>query len=213
MEHLIISIDDERVKYLKKRDSKLSLVIDYIGSVKYSYCNDYFKFLVGEIVGQMLSNKVSYIIEKRLISLCNDNVSPEKIIELSIDRLRSIGLSYAKSNYLHNLSNAVLKNEINLIELNSLSDNDIIKNLTKIKGIGKWTTKMFLIFALQRENVLPFEDGAFLQSYKWLYNTKDVRPKSIQQQCECWNPYSSIAARYLYMALDSGLTKKELTMP
>lgn len=213
MEHLIISTDDERVKYLKQKDAKLSFVIDYIGSVKYSYCNDYFKFLVGEIVGQMLSNKVGYIIEKRLISLCNDDVSPERIIELSIEQLRSIGLSYAKSNYLHNLSTAVLKKEINLTELNNLSDNDIIKNLTQIKGIGKWTAKMFLIFALQRENVLPFEDGAFLQSYKWLYNTKDIRPKSIKQQCECWNPYSSIAARYLYMALDNGLTKRAFSMP
>lgn len=66
---------------------------------------------------------------------------------------------------------------------------------------------MYLIFFLQRENILPYEDGAFLQAYKWLYNTKKVAPESISRKCRKWKPYQSIGARYMYQALDRGLTK------
>jgi DNA-3-methyladenine glycosylase II len=66
---------------------------------------------------------------------------------------------------------------------------------------------MYLLFFLQREDILPYEDGAFLQAYKWLYNTKVIKPESIVRRCKQWKPYTSIAARYMYRALDTGLTK------
>ena len=68
---------------------------------------------------------------------------------------------------------------------------------------------MYLIFVLDRQDVLPFEDGAFLQSYRWLYNTTDTTPASVKKKCANWNPYYSIAARYLYRILDLGLTKED----
>lgn len=77
----------------------------------------------------------------------------------------------------------------------------------QIKSIG--TAKMYLIFVLNRQNVLPVEDVAFLQSYKWLYKTDDISKDSVMKKCKKWSPYSSIAARYLYRALDTGLTKNE----
>ncbi|MCC8014242.1 MAG: hypothetical protein LIO87_03520 [Eubacterium sp.] len=79
----------------------------------------------------------------------------------------------------------------------------------KILGIGKWTAKMYLIFVLDCPDVLPVEDAAFLQAYKWLYKTEDCSEKSVYKKCKKWKPYSSIAARYLYRALDMGYTKKE----
>jgi DNA-3-methyladenine glycosylase II len=91
-----------------------------------------------------------------------------------------------------------------------LSDEEVSKRLTSIKGIGNWTAKMYLLFFLQREDILPYEDGAFLQSYKWLYNTSKVDKESITKRCKKWKPYTSIGARYLYKALDNGLVNEPI---
>ncbi len=106
--------------------------------------------------------------------------------------------------YIKNLASE----SIDLKKIELMEDKEVIKELVRIKGIGDWTAKMYLIFVLNRQDVLPFEDGAFLQAYKWLYKTEDTTPVSIKKKCNKWKPYSSIAARYLYRALDAGLTKE-----
>jgi len=78
---------------------------------------------------------------------------------------------------------------------------------SKVKGIGVWTSKMYLIFFLKRKDVLPYEDVAFIQAFKWLYDSNEATSESIKNTCEKWKPYSSIGALYMYRALDSGLTK------
>lgn len=104
---------------------------------------------------------------------------------------------------------AQVNSDLHTLLLPELDDESVIKQLTAIKGIGNWTAKMYLIFVLDRQDILPTEDVAFLQAYKWLYKTTDRSPASITNKCTKWKPYSSIAARYLYRALDSGLTKTE----
>ena len=104
-------------------------------------------------------------------------------------------------------------NLTNVLESGSLSiemsDTEVIHEMTKIRGIGTWTAKMYLMFVLNRPDILPVEDGAFLQGYRWAYKTDDYKPASIAKKCKKRKPYSSIAARYLYRALDMGLTKEE----
>ena len=90
-----------------------------------------------------------------------------------------------------------------------MDDKQAIKELTKISGVGNWTAKMFLIFVLNRSDILPYEDVAFLQGYGWLYKTNDFSKASVEKKCKKWKPYSSIAARYMYKALDGGHTKEE----
>ena len=144
------------------------------------------------------------------MELCSSNISPETVLDLSIEQLRSIGLSQSKSEYITNLARLANEGKIDFNSLCLMSDEDVIKSLTAIKGIGNWTAKMFLIFFLQREDVLPYEDGAFLQSYKWLYNTSKLDKTSIIQRCKKWKPYTSIGARYMYRALDMGLVKQPI---
>lgn len=212
MSDVVFTLDDKRIQYLKRRDSKLSLVIDRIGPIKSYVPEDIFGFIVGEIVGQMLSNKVGDILEARLRKLCNNNISYQNILGLRSEEMRSIGLAYSKCEYLHNFATAVQNGSIVLDDLMTMDENEAFKKLTSIRGIGSWTAKMVLLFCLLREDVLPFEDGAFLQSYKWLYQTDDISRKSIEKTCSCWKPYSSIAARYMYRALDYGLTKKDVAL-
>ena len=199
----------EAVEHLISADSRLKKVIESVGELQiYKYgSSDVLIFLVREIVGQMISSGVKKLIFQRLLDLCNNNITPETLNNLTVEQLHEIGLSNAKSNYILNLAHLVSVKAIDFDYINSLNDDEALNELVKIKGIGKWTAKMYLIFFLQRENILPYEDGAFLQAYKWLYNTKNVTPESISRKCKKWKPYQSIGARYMYQALDRGLTK------
>jgi len=200
----------DALQHLKNADPRLSKVIDKIGSLDYlAYNNhpDSFIFLVKEIIGQMISSSVKKVIWERFLALCNSVVTPSSVSNLSIEQLRGIGLSQSKSSYILNLAKIVINEEINFSQLETMSDDEVLSILTSIKGIGNWTAKMYLLFFLQREDILPYEDGAFLQAYKWLYNTKVTKPDSISRRCKKWKPYSSIGARYMYRALDTGLTK------
>ena len=111
--------------------------------------------------------------------------------------------------YIRGLTNAVESGDLDFKKLETMNDDEVINELTSLHGIGTWTAKMYLIFALNRQDVLPYEDVAFLQGYEWLYKTKDRSKAAVEKKCKKWKPYSSIAARYLYRALDSGLTKNE----
>lgn len=200
----------DAIQHLKNVDYKLAKVIERIGRINYSSysnCQDSFVFITREIIGQMISSNVKKVIWDRFVKLCNNNISPNVVDKLSVEDLRSIGLSQSKSTYIKNLADLVINEKCNFSDLNTLTDNEVMKRLTSIKGIGNWTAKMYLIFFLQREDVLPFEDGAFIQAYKWLYNTKNINPESIARKCKKWKPYTSVGARYMYRALDSGLTK------
>lgn len=202
-----IMLDDKRIIYLSNRDKRLAKVIQAIGPIKVSEHNDEFSFIVCEIIGQMLSNKVADVMIDRLSRQCGGLIIMETIKDVGADGLKSIGLSSAKVSYIQNMIGAIELGELNFDDLREKDDETIIKELKKIKGIGNWTAKMYLLFVLRRENILPYEDGAFLQGYKWLYKTGDVSKDSILRRCNKWEPYSSLAARYMYKAVDFGLTK------
>lgn len=204
-----IAITDKSIQHLIKHDKRLAKVITTVGEIECRTHDDPYAFIVMEIVGQMLSNKVAAVISTRLRELCTGTIVPEVIGTLTLEDLRSIGLSMAKCEYIKAFTDAVLNESIDFNEFANLPDGEVIRRLTAIRGIGKWTAKMYLIFVLQREDVLPIEDGAFMQGYKWLYKTQDVLPQTVSKKCRKWKPYSSIAARYLYRAVDLGLIKTE----
>ena len=198
-----------QVIYLCSKDKRLAKVIDMVGEITYSTHDDGYAFLTHEIIEQMLSIKAGAKIYGRLSELCLGHITPESISKLSDEEIRGTGTSSSKVRYIRSLTQAVTTGQLILDQLPNLKDDDVIKQLTAIKGIGEWTAKMYLIFVLNRADVLPIEDVAFLQSYKWLYKTDDVSKESIQKKCKKWKPYSSIAARFMYRALDMGLTKEE----
>ena len=207
---IILTKDSDSIKYLSKKDKRLAKVISIIGDISYiPHENDPYSFLIHEIIEQMLSIKAGAKIYERLNQLCNDNITPQTINALSDEQIKSIGTAGNKVKYIRCVTNAVLKNELDFNQLQTLTDQEVLKKLTSIKGVGTWTAKMYLIFVLNRQDILPYEDVAFIQAYSWLYKTSDCTRTSIEKKCKKWKPYSSIAARYLYKALDTGLTKTE----
>lgn len=203
----ILNRDKTPVKYLIKQDPKFEKIVNLVGEITYVPYKDPFVFLINTIVGQMLSNKVARILRDRILELCNGSVSIKKIEEISDSQLRNIGISYSKIGFIRNLTASIKNGILDFDKFQSMSDEEILNNLTKVRGIGSWTAKMFMIFVLNKEDVLPYEDTAFLQSYKWMYTTSKTTPSAVKKKCKKWSPYSSIAARYLYKALDKGLTK------
>lgn len=206
---ITLNMEHPAVQYLCKKDKRLAKVIQMVGSITYSPYTNGYPFLVHEIIEQMLSIKAGQKIYARLKELCGGIVSPNSVARLTDDEIRSIGTSKSKVAYIRNITDAIISSDLLLDDLANQTDAEVTATLTKIRGIGNWTAKMYLIFVLNRQDILPWEDGAFLQSYRWMYKTDDTSQKSVEQKCQKWKPYSSIGARFLYRALDMGLTKSE----
>lgn len=208
----IITLNSESlpIQHLLRKDKRLAKVISMVGDISYEpHSDDPYSFLIHEIIEQMMSIKAGQKIYSRLENLCGGNVAPDTISKLTDEQIRSTGTSNAKVSYIRNVTDAVNTGQLDFNALSAVSDEEVIKTLTSLRGLGTWTAKMYLLFVLNRQDVLPYEDGAFLQSYRWLYKTDDCSPSSIKKKCSKWRPYSSTAARYMYRALDMGLTKKE----
>lgn len=200
------------IKHLISVDKKLASAINVIGNLEYSLYDDSFAFLVDTIIGQMLSNQVANVLSERMLNLCNGRVFPEAIKKLDILKIKSIGISQKKADYIYQLADKLLADTSFFNRLTHASDEKAIIELTSLHGIGNWSAKMYLIFVLNRQDILPFEDGAFLQAYRWLYQTELLSSKEVIQKCQIWKPYSSIAARYLYRVLDDGYVKKDISL-
>ena len=204
-------LSSPEIQYLCAKDKRLAKVISVIGPISYAKreAGDAYAFLVHEIIEQMLSAKAGNAIYRRLEALCGNNVCPDAINRLTDEEIRSIGTANSKVGFIRNLTNVVLSGELCFECLESLPDRQVMDSLMTVKGIGTWTAKMYLLFVLDRKDILPYEDVAFIQSYQWLYKTPDRNAAAIKKKCKKWSPYSSLAARYLYRALDTGLTKEE----
>jgi DNA-3-methyladenine glycosylase II len=203
------TLDSPEIQALCAADTQLALLIRFYGELSYTPHPDPFVHTVENIIGQMLSSKAADAIATRLYNLCGGTLTADAVLNLHVPALRGIGLSANKAGYILNIAALTNDQPGFFNSLRALSDEDVIKKLTALRGLGTWSAKMYLIFVLDRPDVLPYEDGAFLQAYKWLYNDSNisVTPAAIIEKCAPWTPYSSIAARYLYRALDSGLTR------
>ena len=203
------SISSPEVRHLREADGRLAAVIGHYGDLEYKVHADHFRFVVEAIIGQMLSNKVADIIIGRMDGLCGGDVSCSKVLSLGFEKIRAIGLSRSKTDSILGFAGLVSDDPGFFQELGQAPEAEVLSRLTSIRGIGNWTAKMYLIFSLDKLDVLPYEDGAFLQVYKWLYKTEEVSVKSIVKRCGPWSPYSSLAARYLYRVLDNNLMDDE----
>ncbi|KRM86973.1 DNA-3-methyladenine glycosylase family protein [Lacticaseibacillus thailandensis] len=203
-----LTADTPAVRYLCAKDKHLAKVIQMVGSISYTLAPSPYAFMVREIINQMLSNKVAAVFSRRLAALVAGPVTPGAIHQLTDAQLLSIGISRAKVRYIRALTDAVVNHTIDFDQYPDMSDTEVLHDLTSVRGIGNWSAKMYLIFVLDRPDVLPFEDVAFLQGYSWVYKTNDWHRQAVMKKCRKWHPYRAIAARYMYRAVDMELTKK-----
>ena len=151
------------------------------------------------------STKAATTIHRRLIELVGNGVAtPESIAPLADAQLRSVGLSRQKTAYLRDLCAKVASGEVHLDALGHMADDEVIAELTKIKGVGRWTAEMFLMFRLHRPDVLPVGDLGIVNAVKNVYNLrKKPTANRIVKIGEAWRPYRSVASWYLWRSLDN----------
>jgi len=191
------------VAHLKKCDPVLRAIIERVGPCRMEFGPAEFSSLAEAIVYQQLNGKAAVTIFKRFIALAGEPLTPEGILKLSNEQLRNAGLSNQKSSYLKDLATKTAAGMLDFSRLPALSDDEVIKHLTQVKGIGVWTAHMFLIFSLRRPNVLPTGDYGVQMALKKHYRKRKLpRPKDMEKIARAWEPYRSVACWYMWRSLD-----------
>ncbi|MBU2494185.1 MAG: DNA-3-methyladenine glycosylase 2 family protein [Bacteroidetes bacterium] len=161
--------------------------------------------LLKAIIGQQLSVASARAINTRFLNFYKGDPKPEIIINTNDEKLRELGLSFPKIKYIKDLSNKIITKEINFINIKNKPDEQIIEELTKIKGVGVWTVHMFLMFTLGRTNILPVGDLGIKKAIMLNYSLKKMpTEEKVKQVAEKnnWSPYNSVAAWYLWRSLE-----------
>ena len=169
--------------------------------------DDPFRALTRAIVGQQLSTKAAATIWRRFAEKCGGpgaRLTPAAVARVSDADLRAVGLSGQKLGYIRDLCTRVMNRSLDLRSLDSMSDDEVITALTAVKGVGRWTAEMFLIFRLQRPDVLPLGDLGILKAVQRAYGLRAVpSPQRLTRLGENWRPYRSVACWYLWASLDN----------
>jgi DNA-3-methyladenine glycosylase II len=170
--------------------------------------SDPFKALTRAIVGQQLSAKAAATIFSRFEALFDTFPTPAQVLAVPDDQLRGVGLSSQKLAYLRDLCRRIVEGELPLDVLDRMDDEAVIRNLTQVKGIGRWTAEMFLIFRLQRPDVLPVGDLGIVRAVQRAYKLRKApSPDRLTRIGEAWRPYRSVACWYLWASLNNDPTK------
>ena len=185
---------EKESNYLKKKDKKLATVIDKVGVVERKLEPDIFVCIVKNIVGQQISNKALDTIWNRFINRVG-KVTSENIYNTDLE---GIGISAKKIMWIKEFSRKVLEKEFSIEALYEKSDNDAIKELCTLDGIGKWTAEMVLIFSMNRMDVLSYGDFGIKNGMKILYNKKEITKELFEKYRKRYSPYGSVASMYLW---------------
>lgn len=193
------------LNHLKKSDPVMRGIIESVGKYAIEYREPVFQTLVRSIVYQQLSGKAALTIFNRVAEACRvDPITPESILKLRPARMRKLGLSGQKMMYIRELARMTRDGEVDFDRCRTIEDAEVIEHLTRVKGIGVWTVQMFLIFALQRHDVLPTGDLGVRAAMKKAYGLEELpKPDEMERIAAAWRPYCSVASWYLWRSLDN----------
>ena len=198
------SVAERALAHLRSCDPVLASIIERVGEFKMQYREPVFATLVRSIVFQQLHGKAATTIFNRLLEKAGGELTPESILQLRTSQMKAVGLSNQKLSYIRDLAKKAKTGKLNFDILAQLSDEQVIAQLTQVKGVGVWTAHMFLIFALRRENVLPTGDLGVRAAMRKAYKMKVLpKPVTMQRLAKSWHPYCSIASWYMWRSLEA----------
>ena len=194
---------DNGLFHLSEVDPKMAKLINKYEKPNFIKETNYFEAIIRSIIYQQLSTKAASAIHNRFKQLFeNDNLRPVDVLNNSIDRYREIGLSKQKVSYIINVAHE-FNNELIPKNLEDFNDGDIIDMLTRIKGIGRWTAQMFLMFSLNRSDILPELDLGIQKGFKIYFNLNELPSGDYMiKQAELWRPYRTLASWYLWRLVE-----------
>jgi DNA-3-methyladenine glycosylase II len=196
------------VRHLKRVDPVLARVIESVGPCRMPVRREgtHFQALARSIVFQQLSGKAAGTIHGRFAALfANGEPEPSSLVAFTDAQLRGVGLSRQKIGYLRDLSHKIVSGALPLDEVDRMDDDELIAHLVQVKGIGRWTAQMFLMFRLGRRNVLPELDLGIQNAIRRAYGKrKRPSPKQVRTIGAKWSPHSTVACWYLWRSLENG---------
>jgi DNA-3-methyladenine glycosylase II len=197
---------DDACKYLSKRDRVMRKLIPQFGEARLQSRGDAFTTLARSIVGQQISVKAAQAVWDRFAALTDGpptRIAPSAVLALATDDLRGAGLSARKVEYLRDLATHFDEGAVHVRQWASMDDEAIIEELVAIRGIGRWTAEMFLIFHLMRPNVMPYDDLGLLKGISLNYfSGEPVSRAEAREVGDAWAPFRSVATWYIWRSLD-----------
>jgi DNA-3-methyladenine glycosylase II len=185
------------VDYLKRKDKKLAIAIEQIGKIKREITPDPFIALISSVVSQQISKKAAETVWDRLNTLLG-TINPESIVQTNLAEIRGCGMSEKKAGYIKGIAEAAQSGRVDFKMLNTLPDEEIIKKLSSLYGVGVWTAEMLLIFSLNRLDVLSYNDLAIRRGMMNLYGLKELTKEKFERYRKRYSPYGSVASLYLW---------------
>ena len=196
---------EDGINYLSSLDKNLSNFLKQFDVPVLPIEEDYFWSLTRSVIYQQISGKAAKKISDRYLKLFSkgSKMSPVDVIKIDIEKIQNVGISRQKSGYIKNIANAFDEGLVNEIELHKLSDQEIIDQLVKIKGVGRWTAEMFLIFTLRRPDIFPVTDLGVQKGFQIYYNLDELPSiDMMNEKSEKWKPYRTIMSLYLWFAVE-----------
>lgn len=188
---------EKEIKHLKEVEPILGAEIDKIGMLKREIDKDVFSSLISSIIGQQISTKAADTVRQRLIDLTG-GINPENIDNIEIEKIQKCGMSMKKAEYIKEIAKAAIEKTIDFESLYMLTDEEIIKELVSLRGVGEWTAEMLLIHSLERPNILSYKDLGIRRGIMRLHGLSDLSKKEFKWYEELYSPYGTVASIYLW---------------
>ncbi len=188
---------ETEISYLRSKDKRLAEVIDQIGMIKREIDPDLFSSVVHHIIGQQISMKAQATIWQRMKDALGE-VNAETILAADIPKLQSLGMTFRKAEYITDFAQKVHSGAFNLDAVWQMSDEDAIRELSSLKGIGVWTAEMILLFCMQRPNIFSYDDLAIQRGLRMVYHHREIDRKRFERYRKRFSPYCSVASLYLW---------------
>lgn len=188
---------EEETDYLKKKDKRMAEVIDRIGHVERKVDTDLFSAVVHHIVGQQISTKAQETVWQRMLSALGE-VNAETVLAAGVSKLQSLGMTFRKAEYITDFAEKVHTGAFDLNAVERMNDEDAIRALSSLKGIGVWTAEMILLFCMQRPDIFSYDDLAIRRGLRMVYHHREIDRERFERYRRRFSPYGSVASLYLW---------------
>lgn len=193
----MINYGMKEMQYISDKHPVMKTLVEHYGKLQMGKVKDIYTSLVLHIISQMLANSVSEILIKRFLNLVGE-ITPENVIRVGKEAIRECGISLKKAEYILELSHSIVEKVYDFSGLESMSDDETVKYLMQIKGVGKWTAEMIVEFTMGRLNIFSYDDVALQNGIKKAHGFKTLSKMRFEQLRKLYAPYCSVASVYYY---------------
>lgn len=194
---MVFEYGERELSYLRQKDKRLCAVIDRIGHIERTVDGDLFSAVVHHIIGQQISTKAQATIWQRMQEALGE-VAAETILAAGVPKLQSLGMTFRKAEYITDFAEKVHTGAFDLDAVEHMSDEDAIRELCALKGIGVWTAEMILLFCMQRPDIFSYDDLAIQRGLRMVYHHREIDRQLFQKYRRRFSPYCSVASLYLW---------------